>query len=292
MPFVAYAENEALGVDDTDHYSPLGWTPARPVRLQQLDDGSQAVTFFFGQEHLGVMRMYDDVTIYKYSSDIDDWTPPVIEEVSGDVNDDVASVRAVVDDNSGVHEVWLTYTEEQATGSGHWRSIPMQWTQGKVWTASEPITRPVRYLVQAVDVAGNVGVADNDGMYFRAPTLPGAIGLHCGGVGPLGEDYCACVWGVVRVDGHPVEGAQVTLSFDGGNLTDETDWKAMEDDPYYDLSGQELGVKVGDVFTLTVRYQGESVSQRVVARPDESGEQRFDLWLGRTSHLWLPLLRP
>ncbi len=61
--------------------------------------------------------------------------------------------------------------------------------------------------------------------------------------------------------------------------------------PYYDLSGQDLGLQMGDLYTLTVRYQGETVSRHVVARPNASGEQRVDVWMGKVSRVWLPVVR-
>jgi len=72
--------------------------------------------------------------------------------------------------------------------------------------------------------------------------LTGSIGRHCGRVGPLGEGYCSCV-GYVHAGGERVDGAEVTLSFNGQSITTNSDWGAAEGVPYYDLSAQDLGVQ-------------------------------------------------
>ena len=52
---------------------------------------------------------------------------------------------------------------------------------------------------------------------------------HCKGAGPLsGDDYCGCTWGAVLINGKPVTGAQIALSFGSRVTTTVTtldDWR-------------------------------------------------------------------
>ncbi len=290
-PFVPHAENEVVGVDDLDYYRLAAWSPSLLSSFSEPDGDRQAVTVREGQYRLGVERLYREVTVNAYLSDSADRTPPWIDDVHSSGNDRAITVTVHAGDDSGVYQVWLTYTEEQAGPVGHWRSLTLTPLDNAMWQGRVPITRPVRYLVQAVDDAGNVTAVDNDGAYFRAPAAVGSIGRHCGGVGPLSTDYCACVWGVVHWDGDAVAGAQVTLSFRERSIAGRSGWGAVEAMPYYDLSGQDVGLQAGDMYTLTVRYRGETVPRRVVARPDASGEQRVDVWLGATDRVWLPVVQ-
>ncbi len=289
-PFVPYAENEVFGADETDRYPLFGWAPSQLGSVVRIDANTQALTVVEGQHRLGVMRVYPELTITAYLSDLDDWSAPWIDGVTSATGNDAVTVTVKAGDEGGLHEIWLTYTEERVGGMGEWHSVLLSPGAGDVWSATVPITMPIRYMVQVVDTAGNVTVTNNDGAYFRAPAPVGSIGRHCGGVGPLDEDFCACVWGVVRVDGEPVSGAEVTLSFGDESVSSKTGWGAVEDAPYYDLSGLDLGLRRGDVFTLTVSYQGEVISRRLHAQPDATGEQQVDLWLGEVRQVWLPVM--
>ena len=289
-PFVPHAENEVVGMDDLNYYRLEAWSPSLLSSFSGPDGDRQAITVREGQYRLGVERLYKEITVNAYLSDSADRTPPWIDDVHSIGNDRAMTVTVRAGDANGVYQVWLTYTEEQAGPVGHWRSLTLTPLGHGIWQRQVPITRPVRYLVQVVDQAGNVTVADNDGAYFRAPAPVGSIGRHCGGVGPISPDYCACVWGIVHQDGEPVAGAQVTLSFNGHSVAGRSGWGAVEAVPYYDLSGQDVGLQVGNRYTLTVGYGGETVIRHVVARPDPNGEQRMDVWLGATDRVWLPVV--
>jgi len=48
--------------------------------------------------------------------------------------------------------------------------------------------------------------------------------------------------------------------------------------------------RAGDVYTLTGRYQGQTVVKHVIARPDTTGKQQVDVWMdGRRA--WVPFMR-
>jgi len=289
-PFVPLAENEVVGEDPTTYYPLYGWAPARLPVMISLDAHTQSVLAVAGQYRLGVLRLYPEMTVYIYKSYAEDTQPPRVLDVEQVSAQDVVTVTvAAQDEGSSIHEVWVTYTEDRVGGQGRWQSVALRHKEGKVWQGTVPITRPIRYMVQVVDGAGNVAVADNDGAYFRAPTLTSSIGRHCGGVGPLGENYCACVWGYIHVGGERIAGAEVTLTFNGRSVTTHSDWGAVEDVPYYDLSAQDLGVRVGDVYTLTVRYGGQTVVKRLIARPDTTGEQQVDVWVDGW-RVWVPVV--
>ncbi len=290
-PFTPHAENEVAGVDTTDAYPTLGWSPARLVSFSQVEANRQNIHVVEGQYRLGVMRLYSELTITAYQSESDDWTPPLIESVEQDGAGDTITVTVRVSDDRAMHAVFLSYTEDRVgVARGEWRSLALTPVEDGVWRATLPTDPPVRYRVQAVDGAGNVAVADNDGLYFRAPAQAGSLGRHCGGVGPLDEDFCACVWGAVRVDGEPVADAQVTLSFGGERLITHTQPGAVEAFPYYDLSGQDLGIRSGGEYTLTVSYGGYSETRRVIAEPNESSEQRVDFEMGAGRRVWVPVV--
>ncbi len=287
LPFVPRAENEVVGQDNSQGYAFYAWTPTTLGSRTRVAPASYAWSVMAAQSHLDVMRVYSEITTRAFISSSDDWTAPAIHDVAADVNEARVVVRARATDDKEMHQVWLTYTRDQVGGRGRWQSVAMERGAENLWEVSVPMTSPIRYMVQAVDTAGNIAVADNGGLYFRAPALSGRAGRHCGGVGPDG-DYCACVWGFVWVNGRPVADAEVTLHYAGEQQTRRSGWTAVEEAPYYDISGQAMGLRVGDVFTLTARYEDKIITQQVTARPDETGEQRVDLWLD-APRLWLPL---
>ncbi len=288
LPFVPWAENDVVGRESGEGYAFYEWTPTKLGSSTRMDAATYGWPVVAAQTHLDVVRVYSSITTRAYIASSDDWTAPKIHDVASEAHGAEAIIRARVTDDEGMHRVWVTYTLDRTGGRGRWRSEPMEKGQGDLWEATVAMTVPIRYMVQAVDEAGNVTVADNGGLYFRAPALAGRAGRHCGGVGPEG-DYCACVWGFVWVNGRPVADAEVTLQYAGEQQTDRSAWTAVEEAPYYDISGRAMGLRVGDVFTLTVRYGEKALTRQVVARPDETGEQRVDLWLD-SSRLWLPML--
>jgi hypothetical protein len=56
----------------------------------------------------------------------------------------------------------ITYTD----GSGTWKSLDLTRNAQGTWSGSLPSMAPLTYFVQAVDTAGNVGQADNKGLFY------------------------------------------------------------------------------------------------------------------------------
>lgn len=117
----------------------------------------------------------------------------------------------------------------------------------------------------------------------RAAQL-GPQATHCGGGGdgkvdPLvGPDYCGCTWGEVRFRDQALAGAVVTLTFQGQSLSTTTRLDASSHNvPFFDMSGNSLGARAGDLMTLTVRFGDQTVSRLFRGWPDAEGKQRIDL---------------
>jgi hypothetical protein len=110
-----------------------------------------------------------------------------------------------------------------------------------------------------------------------APVVPTG---HCGSAGPLPLDdptFCGCTWGEVLFRGQPVPSAAVTLTYGSGVETGATRLTSMELDPYFDLTGHNLGARRGDVLTLTVRFGGRALERAIRAWPGADGEQHIVL---------------
>ncbi|MCP4537502.1 MAG: DUF11 domain-containing protein [Chloroflexi bacterium] len=113
------------------------------------------------------------------------------------------------------------------------------------------------------------------------PSDPPILGEHCGDVGPLPSpipsDWCGCVWGAVYVEGIPMDGVTVTLSYAGSAITFVTTdfyW----DEPYYALDGHWLGASYGDLVTLTAMYNGQTITRTYRTFPNPvTKEQQINL---------------
>lgn len=106
------------------------------------------------------------------------------------------------------------------------------------------------------------------------------IGRHCGGIGPVPDGWCGCIWGAVYFQDdpdHPLEGVTVEIHYGGDYVSDVTSYGIEEDFPYFAESADRLGAGAGDTLTLVARWGEYQTSLDVVASPDESGEQRVDL---------------
>jgi hypothetical protein len=142
-----------------------GWYPPVPQSLRHLEQGDTLV-MMLGQYHASnqMERLYDGLemdTYYHMSSE--DWTPPIVPCLlsyqEGRQGDYVLEIE--VHDPSDVEAVIVTYT----TGDRQWQSLDLVLSD-QTWTGSLPNDPNLRYLVQAVDKAGNVRVKANDGIYY------------------------------------------------------------------------------------------------------------------------------
>lgn len=121
-----------------------------------------------------------------------------------------------------------------------------------------------------------------------APDVP--LGRHCGDVGPLpGEDpdFCGCTWGEVLLHGQPVSGAVVTLTFNNRFVTGTTRLTPLEQQPYFDLTGHDLGARRRDVLTLTAYFAGQTITRTFRAWPEADGEQHIVLAFPERG-IWTP----
>ena len=109
--------------------------------------------------------------------------PPSITDVRSVIEGNTVtfSARVVGNPAAGIQEVFVTYTGEPGSAyHGEWASLDLAQDadDSTLWTAT--LTLPagqdaddVRYLVQAVNGVGLVGIDDNQGTYFIPGVIPG-----------------------------------------------------------------------------------------------------------------------
>jgi len=169
-PVIAQPSNEW----DNDWAEPAftdeGWSPARPLSLQNISAGrgfTDTVRTQLGQYNgqTGEQRLYDGMSLGVYYSSSPDWTPPEITYVGERVDPQggVTVVKVGAWDLSGIFGGMATYTK----GDGQWHSQELVYDAGMdKWIAQIPATHNMLYFVQVVDKAGNVSVANNKGRYY------------------------------------------------------------------------------------------------------------------------------
>ena len=180
-----------LGVPDTRNAQPPpvfdapNWYPSRPVSLRQVERTAGTGTvlfgrseaqllFYVGQYHagLGTERLFDEIVLDEYYSVSEDRDAPTIESVEAQPVGGTTEVEVRAGDPSGVERVVTAYTDEQ----GSWESVDLTWndTSG-AWQGTIPVSGNLAFFVQAVDMAGNVAVDDNDGLYYGSCALIGDV---------------------------------------------------------------------------------------------------------------------
>ncbi len=112
----------------------------------------------------------------------------------------------------------------------------------------------------------------------------GPQGTHCGGGGggevnpPVGVDYCGCTWGEVRFRDRPLTGVVVMLTFQDRAISTTTRLDiSSHEAAFFDISGNNLGARAGDIMTLTVSFGDQVLSRPFRGWPDAEGKQRIDL---------------
>jgi hypothetical protein len=123
------------------------------------------------------------------------------------------------------------------------------------------------------------------------PAQARPLGQHCYDVGPLPElppDWCGCTWGAIYVDGAPVAGARITLTFGTGVVSGTTALSALEPYPYYAMHAYDLGARYGSLVTVTASYAGASLTRTIRLVPDEvTKEQALNFAFLASGH-WEP----
>jgi hypothetical protein len=169
---------DALGGSNSTNQTRLVVTPAqyRSDSLSALTDTLRAYS------NLGLSLFYSSNT-KTYGQN----TPalaqaPSISQVSA-IADSTGSTLAVSvhvtgDPSAGVQQVWITYTGETGPFHGSWASLDLTQSTGgdsTLWTGTLPLggesASDVRFMVQAVNGVGVVGVDNNLGAEYT-PTAP------------------------------------------------------------------------------------------------------------------------
>ena len=170
---------DALGGSASGGTTRLNVTP-----VQHRSDGPGSLTT--------TQRAYSSVGLQLfYSGNISTYgentpalaAPPSITDVRTTVSGSTVefSARVVGDPSAGIQTVFVTYTGESGSPfHSAWESVDLEQVEGDstLWTGS--LTLPagqqaaaVRYLVQAVNGVGLVGIDDNQGSYFVPGVIPG-----------------------------------------------------------------------------------------------------------------------
>ncbi|MGS2721296.1 hypothetical protein [Paraglaciecola aestuariivivens] len=139
-----------------------------------------------------ILRQYNDLEFRLYYSDNTKTYAQNVPALSGppslsgvqavvDGNDIIFSAKVVGDPASGIHNVWVTYTEGLAS-TGQWQSLDLTQnpTQSTEWTGrlvgqANSFAR-LDYIVQAVSGTGLVTMSDNYGAYYHIAGAQGEVG--------------------------------------------------------------------------------------------------------------------
>ncbi|BEP11707.1 hypothetical protein acdb102_00180 [Acidothermaceae bacterium B102] len=179
--------------------------------------------------------------------------PPSISGVSSTTNGNVVTISAHVtgDPSAGIQQVWATYTGEAGPYHGSWASIDLtqDTTDSTLWTAT--LTLPagqnaadVRFLLQAVNGVGLVGVDNNLGGYYT----PGV---------PVGQSSATAASTSLTLDKVPTSIAYGTKLTVGATLTGAPAGSVVT----FDLGGQ------GSVQALTGSGGHASASLALYGNP-------------------------
>ncbi len=109
---------------------------------------------------------------------------------------------------------------------------------------------------------------------LRAPTgTPHCIETGPGPL-PLNDDtFCGCLLGEIFFQGQPLENVTITLTFEDQSMSTVPRYADNYPNPYYSMVGAPLGAVRGDEMTLSVEWNGMTISQTVRAWPDNEKEQ-------------------
>ncbi len=172
-PHVAAPENDfyQTTTETLQTADSRGWYPAVLASVQQRNGQSSLVTQFGQYDALsGEARLYDNVKTDVYFSTSADTAKPTVTVIDGLFNPaiNIVTVKVGAVDESGIERVVATYT----TGgtNGVWKSVDLQFSPSALkWIGTFPGGQAVRYFVQVVDKAGNIGTETNKGLYFVPP---------------------------------------------------------------------------------------------------------------------------
>jgi hypothetical protein len=118
---------------------------------------------------------------------------------------------------------------------------------------------------------------------------PDLLGRHCVRTGEIPLNFCGCTWGAVYYRGHPVTGAEATLTYRDETISTTAAFQPAEVYPYFTTDAYDLGARTGDLLTLTISFAGQTVSRTFRAQPGAGGEQQINVALADEG-VWTPLL--
>ena len=170
-PVVAQPFNEYVTPGPEPAFSAPGWYPPVPFGVQNGDTAQttdDTVVALMGQydPNTGTERLYEHLSFGTYYSSDPDYEPPTISYVNGllDPSRHKGEIKVGASDPSEVLRVVVAFTE----GDGEWLSADLAYEQATLkWKGEITATVQTRFIVQAVDGAGNVQVAQNKGAYYR-----------------------------------------------------------------------------------------------------------------------------
>jgi hypothetical protein len=122
---------------------------------------------------VGTQRLYEelDFVIYHAPFTTTDFVAPSIWTPQAISTSLSVRFRALVEDASGeIERVVVLYRElEPGSASGTWSLLELRYDAPSGWASGfiPPVDGEIEYLVQAVDAAGNVGLAMDHGLPFR-----------------------------------------------------------------------------------------------------------------------------
>ncbi|MEM7536224.1 MAG: CARDB domain-containing protein [Chloroflexota bacterium] len=168
-PYNEYTEEsyEELDADVT-----AGWYPSMMTVLR-THAGSANLISQFGQYHAQtqVLRLFEDLQGEVYYSSSPDFLEPTLQLVSGvyDAESGTTQIKVGVDDASGIVDVFVGWFEESNSSSGTINTQRLTQDGNSIrWTGEINSQATQGFFIQAVDGAGNVLAATNDGHYYQS----------------------------------------------------------------------------------------------------------------------------
>lgn len=182
-PVIVQPFNEYVTSTTEPAFASPGWYPPVPVSLhsQATISGSKGMLVTLLGQFDGATnseRLYDHMAFDTYYSSDPDIQPPSITYVDGVLNETTGRglIKVEANDPSGIVRVLAAFTD----GNGLWQSQDLAYDAATLkWKGEITATLQTRYLIQAVDGAGNVGTAHNKGRYYSllppAPLIQGGV---------------------------------------------------------------------------------------------------------------------
>jgi len=133
---------------------------------------SMVVHTGYFEESITTQVRFDDLQMTIYYSNASDVTPPSITDPGPEgfhtLDGLLANFTVNVSDASGVYRVLVTYNDYRTTD---WKSLELS-DNGVNWQGTLSLKGSIRYFVQAIDAAGNVGLLSLTGLDLNGDDPP------------------------------------------------------------------------------------------------------------------------